>query len=74
MSLNSITSILLQRWFWHLITHEGWYAIKQSSQNQTLQVYLFFYDTLMIHFFKRCIINIITDRDFYENTVLLQVV
>ena len=27
--LNSTTCVLLQRWLWHLITHEGWYTIKQ---------------------------------------------
>ena len=30
--LNSITAVLLLRWFWHEITHEGWYAIKQRNQ------------------------------------------
>ena len=32
--LNSITGILLQEWVWHLITHEGWYAIKQRNQTK----------------------------------------
>ena len=30
--LNSTTTVLLQVWLWHWITHEGWYAIKQRIQ------------------------------------------
>ena len=30
--LNSTTTVLLQGWLWHYITHEGWYAIKQRHQ------------------------------------------
>ena len=29
--LNRIMDVLLQGWLWHLITHEGWYAIKQKK-------------------------------------------
>ena len=32
--LNSTTTVLLQVWLWHWITHEGWYAIKQRSQTK----------------------------------------
>ena len=31
--LNSTTTVLLQGWRWHLITHEGWYTIKQRNQS-----------------------------------------
>ena len=37
--LNSITAILLQGWLLHLITHEGWYAIKQRNQTKNLSIY-----------------------------------
>ena len=30
--LNSIIIVLLQRWFWHYITHEGRYAINQTKR------------------------------------------
>ena len=30
--LNSITVLL--GWFWHQITHEGWYAIKENKSKQ----------------------------------------
>ena len=29
--LNSITTVLLQRWIWHWITHKSWYTIKQTN-------------------------------------------
>ena len=34
--LNSTTSVLLQGWLWHQITHKGWYVIKQSNQTKVL--------------------------------------
>ena len=30
--LNTITTILLHEWLFHLITHKNWYAIKQRNQ------------------------------------------
>ena len=33
--LDSTTTVLLEEWLWHYITHEGWYAITQ--RNQTTQ-------------------------------------
>ena len=32
--LNSTTTVLLQGRFWHWMTHEGWYAIKQRNQTK----------------------------------------
>ena len=29
---SNTTTLLLQGWFWHLITHENWYAMKQRNQ------------------------------------------
>ena len=31
---DSTTTVLLEGWLWHLITHEGWYAIKRRNRNQ----------------------------------------
>ena len=36
--LNNTTAVLLQRWLWPDITHEGWYACKQRKLSQTLQM------------------------------------
>ena len=30
--LNSTTTVLLEGWVWHWITHKGWYDIKQRNQ------------------------------------------
>ena len=30
-TLNSTYTLFLQGWLWHYVTHEGWYAIKQSN-------------------------------------------
>ena len=30
--LNSTTAVLLEGWRWYQITHQGWYAIKQTKQ------------------------------------------
>ena len=38
--LNSITVVFLQGWFWHWITHKGWYTIKQRNKNYSLWTYL----------------------------------
>ena len=32
--LNSTCTVLQQRWFWHKITHEGWYDFKTKKSNQ----------------------------------------
>ena len=29
--LNSTISVFLKGWIWHLLTHEGWYAIKLAK-------------------------------------------
>ena len=34
LTLFTITSVLLQRWLWHSITHKGWYPIKQRNWNR----------------------------------------
>ena len=32
--LNSSTTVILQGWIWHKITHKGWYAIKLRKQTK----------------------------------------
>ena len=34
--LNSTSTVLLEEWLWHWITHKGWYAIKQRNQTKPL--------------------------------------
>ena len=35
--LNNTTTVL-QGWLWNLITHEGWYAMKQTKRNQLASI------------------------------------
>ena len=44
--LNGITAVLLQGWLWHLITPEGWYAIKQRNQTKPIWARLYLYSYL----------------------------
>ena len=34
--INSTTTVFLQRWFLHWITHKDWYAIKQRNQTKSI--------------------------------------
>ena len=47
-TLNSTPTLLLQRWPWHWITHEGWYATKQ--RNQTLTTFQHMSNSTLCHF------------------------
>ena len=38
--LNSITTVLLQKWLWHWIIHKRWSANKQRNQNFYLHFYI----------------------------------
>ena len=45
--LNSTTTVILQRYLWHEIIHEGWYGIKQRNQT----IILFFKERSLMHWF-----------------------
>ena len=36
--LNNITTVLLQVWHWHWITHNGWYAFKLRNQTKLISL------------------------------------
>ena len=60
--LNSITSVLLQWWIWHLMTCEGWCAIKQ--RNQTIHTHTHTHRFILICIYTFILISLIYTQLF----------
>ena len=47
--LSNTTPVLLQGWYWHIIFHESWYAIKQRSQAKPMTYNIYIYTHTHTH-------------------------